>query len=277
MKKLIFVLQWNHTSVEMEEILSDFNDFFSKGLEEQKTEEELCEVFGDPKDIVRDMKITATSNKKININFFIRILLVITLFASILFYLESIQTSRNVILYTVATIMVTTIFLWVILRGALLNKLVILYELSYKKYKKILILHVLLLLLAILNYFFILTLSKGMMDILSRIFQVEIYKIGPLVLQIHYFMIGVGVLIFIYSIYGYYNQSLKFYTVSCHCIGYISFLICLRDTLYQITDINNLYPLINTAWIVYFLGIILSIFFAVYSHYIRRKTAWILK
>lgn len=56
-KMLRNALLWRYNSNEIQDIISDYDGFFAAGLEQGKTEAELCSEFGDPEDIAKSLDI----------------------------------------------------------------------------------------------------------------------------------------------------------------------------------------------------------------------------
>ncbi len=280
LKKLISKLQLHFNSEEINEIVNDYNEFFSAGLNDGQSEEELCKTFGNPKTIVKNIRIESRASKteRFSFRFILRILLAIALSVYILTFMSHINTNVNMVKDSIIGIIITGYLLWFVLGGKLLAGTTI-YNTKNMNSKKIVYLHCILIILTGLNYMFALFFSDKKTSLDGYFFDIEIHEIGAFVSKVFYLMIILGLLLLVFSIYKFYNCSIKFYTVMCNILGYIAFILCLLNMQHRSVDINDVKSLIARSLLVYFTGIVLSVLAAIYIHqiYRGRDTLWMRK
>ncbi|MDF2538875.1 MAG: hypothetical protein K0S76_1896 [Herbinix sp.] len=280
MRKLAIALHWNYNSSDIEDILNDYHEFFLAGITEGKTENELCTEFGKPKEIANNIRKESIRKKagNISITTLLRLILAIIIFAFLLLTFYYTNANTNMILDSIISSIIIVFPLWFVLGGEIFKVYCYFYQSSNNK-KKIVLLHILLVLCACMTYLFIAFSIKDWNSIYVQTLEFNLYEIGPFVTGIFFFLIGIGLLIFLYSLYGFYNYSLQYYTVICHCIGYISFFLCLINSQHQLDDVSRINDILSKTIFPYGAGLLMAILFAIYIHQIerRRKITWMLK
>ena len=273
MKKLIYHLSLSFTSLEISEIIDDYNEFFAAGIAEGRSEEELCYMLGNPHNIVRDIKKESNVNKieKFTIRFLIRALLAITLLVYFFIYIKQTNTNANMARDGIIGIILIGLILWFLLKGNLFDRPLAIYYTKVISYKKIFNYHLVIVFLAGLSYLVARIFSNKAINFNFYIISLPINEVGPFVSTVYYAMITLGLIIFIYLLYQFIYISVIFYPVICNCISFIVFILCLLNMQHQSNNIQNISFLITKSLIVYLVGIIITVIATIYIHQFYRR------
>lgn len=273
-RKLISKLQLHFNSKELNEIINDYNDFFLAGFDDGQSEEELCKTFGDPNTIVRNIRAESRRSKakRFSFRFIVRILLAFALSIYVISIISHINSNANMVKDSVIGVIIIGLLLWFILGGEPLDRPTI-YNFKQVNNRKIVYLHLIIFILTGLTYIFALFFSNINKSLKGYLFKIEIYEIGTFVSKVLYLMIILGLLLLVYSIYKFYNCSIKFYTITCNTLGYIAFILCLLNVQHQLIDINDIKYLLVKSLLAYFTGIALSVLATIYIYQIYRGRA----
>ena len=152
MKRLVFELKLHFNSEEIGEIINDYNEFFSLGLADGKNEQELCQYFGDPKDIVKNIKLESKKRKKgeFSLSFFTRIIAAMLILVYMVSFFNRVNTNNNIINESIVAIIFVGILLWFVLGEKILTKPINynIKSVKYEKYnRKIILIHLVLIIL----------------------------------------------------------------------------------------------------------------------------------
>ena len=216
-------LRWKCKASEFKDIIVDYEDFFQNGLGHGKSEDELCQEFGKPKEIVEKMYkedgITKLSSQCSN-RLIQKILLVLAMMPIVGFYLVSGKNPSHTAWYYILFVIGMPVVLWYTLGG---NYLIYGAPESQKRRISCFVLH---------GLFVVLLISFCILNVYGISYLLEEYPFGPapqtigtFVQYVYYTMAFATATLVLIGMYFFYNGRCYFFTVICHGVGLFSSIL----------------------------------------------------
>lgn len=201
------------------DVLEDYQSFFEAGKADGRSEEALCQEFGNPKDIVKSMMsqqsaVLHDSHWFLTRNI-LKILLMILLFVLSLKAYWINYTSNHGIIYQCLPVLIVPLCLWYLLGG--FSGL----SLKHKSYsRRFICLQSFLFLLALMMQYLT---TLGMNKICNYVIetQMDLSLVGPLLDNFSRFFLVTSVLLLLYSLYQFYLSDFFYFGMVIQAVGLI--------------------------------------------------------
>ena len=256
LRKLRRNLAFRKNRCETEEILAEYKSFFETGLKEGKSEEELCESFGAPKELALELA------EKEGTSFFAKQIIIRSIFLFLLVWVNlALLCAPSVNLEALLPVISGSV-LW-FLAGGGINSLPSYMETNRKKYKNIAVFNIITFFAAALTacYYFI-TVKNAIKGVIPNTAFMLFVLYGSLICFL--IMTLSGVYCFIYKDAGY-------YPLICHAGGafYSAFLFYRFYHNWAEPDIP--FHILFILGLPYITGILTAIVFAFFINGLKRK------
>lgn len=269
LSKIHKLLLWKYSENEISNIIQDYKEYFDIGIASGKNEADICTELGTPYEVVKSLDsefiFTKSFKNKNNILFLLIISYLVVNFSLINNY------TINIIKNTLINLPIFILFSWLFVGG---KKFCINWFLKYKSeisFQKVFLLHLLDLLMAILLFivsYFINSLPCDMF------FNIEVSKLGILLSNFYYIFIFFNLILVLFWIMLFKNNSIIYFSLICHNFGIIGTLICQLNILHILSNIEDFKMLILRCELPYLEGLIISIVFLVYYYLVIKEKKW---
>lgn len=269
--KLQRLMLWKYSNKEILDILNDYKEYFEVGFEKGKTEIQLCQELGNPRDIVRaldsERKIeVAMTKKRRRLNFRVLLSILLCVLTGYILFVPS-HNDYNYIIYEMTLFEpVLIIAIWLILG----KNTWIEYQQVKVNDRRIIFFHILYLVVDLFIYIFL----KQVVVVQENgkyIFGLVAEDIGPISVLLMKTLI-VGLLITsMYALYQYRHYSRIYYSVFCHSVGIIGVLASYIKLVTVLVDATYYFRWINWSQVIYIEGIIFGVIFIFYQVYCRGE------
>lgn len=268
---LLFKYDYN----EVKDILYDYEEFFTIGLSEGKSEDELCEQFGNIKKIAADLSLElkqkTTLNRSLPAKLLARLFIATAFLIFTITYVIGLAPNTDMIRNSVIGVLFFITGAWFILGGGLASIPSTSYQSSLNYHKLFIAMHIALSVLIFVFYLILRDLETGWMTFVRPPFNIPIDKLGSFTLNTIYCLIVLVAILFIYSLFCFYHSSVFSFTVTCHCIGCLVFLLCSRNILLGLADISAYKTTLTLCLLPYVASIILALLFSAFISFLHKR------
>lgn len=262
-KMLRNALLWRYNSNEIQDIISDYDGFFAAGLEQGKTEAELCSEFGDPEDIAKSLDIELKAKRsffRYSSNRMISGTAIATAIILILLYYSFRKPFHPSRIYIASVLVVLSgMAIWTAIGGR--QYTLHGYAASKGTFRKELLLipHCILVLITCS----ILALMRSIVrsNTVYPPFGLDISQTGPFIRDSLYFVLIISLCILFFGMYRCRRCSTLYYSLVLHGIGSAVSILTLLNALKWIHDISQYVKLVNLSMLPWIMSVICSAVF----------------
>lgn len=258
--KLRNSLRWTFSSDEIADILRDYESFFATGSEEGKTESAICDGFGNPSVIARDLAAALDKKKTrpLSVRIIRRNVFSIALFLIGLGYCFVVYQSNNILRDGIIMLVVFSIVMWFSLGGTFRGTPPI--SIADAKPRKWLLLigHIFLVFAVASCYFFLRYIESKWQS------SIDVSSYGKAIAIVIPALGSAAVLIGILSIIGFYRLSPQFFTITTHAAGVAAHSFMTYSFLRRVDNPLDFGTSLMLILIIYGSSVVLTLLFALF-------------
>jgi len=211
-------LRWTFSSDEIADILRDYESFFATGSEEGKTESAICDGFGHPSVIARDLAVALEKKKTrpLSARIIRRKVFSMALFVVGLTYCFGVYQSNNILRDSIIMLVGFSVIMWFSVGGTFRGSPPV--SIADSKARKLLlpIGHIFLVSAVASCYFFLRYIESKWQS------AIDVSSYGAALAIIIITLGSAAVLIGVLSIIGFYRLSPQFFTITTHAAGVVA-------------------------------------------------------
>lgn len=267
--ELYLRLLWKCSKRERLEILHDMKEYFEIALSSGKTEKEICDELGSPKDVIRRIEKEEKQqepNDTYTLEWLGRSIAAFAAVAILGFLITQLGHINFVILSLLMP--VEGCLIWYIFGGKYFSS-AWLMEKQETELKKILVLHIV---------YFIISISAAFYFINSSFdcekwmwFVKEPSKYGLCLKNILLTVALLFVVMYVINMASFHKYTIAWYSLAIHAIGSICMIFGFLHMLSRISDPIQIIPMFIKSMLIYAEGVILALGFLYYSHKLIKK------